>query len=85
MNLRFWESNHWKMLNMHVLYEHKDAISVLQRAANMIPAHDSPLAALAFDASGTKLATASEKVCVFKSFPSLKVSPSILVFSFAIL
>uniref|UniRef100_A0A2K6T585 WD repeat domain, phosphoinositide interacting 2 n=1 Tax=Saimiri boliviensis boliviensis TaxID=39432 RepID=A0A2K6T585_SAIBB len=27
----------------------------------MIPAHDSPLAALAFDASGTKLATASEK------------------------
>lgn len=33
-----------------------------QRAANMIPAHDSPLAALAFDASGTKLATASEKV-----------------------
>lgn len=36
--------------------------SDLQRAANMIPAHDSPLAALAFDASGTKLATASEKV-----------------------
>lgn len=36
--------------------------SHLQRAANMIPAHDSPLAALAFDASGTKLATASEKV-----------------------
>lgn len=35
---------------------------LLQRAANMIPAHDSPLAALAFDASGTKLATASEKV-----------------------
>lgn len=28
----------------------------------MIPAHDSPLAALTFDASGTKLATASEKV-----------------------
>lgn len=28
----------------------------------MIPAHDSPLAALACDASGTKLATASEKV-----------------------
>lgn len=37
-------------------------ILLLQRAANMIPAHDSPLAALAFDASGTKLATASEKV-----------------------
>lgn len=32
----------------------------------MIPAHDSPLAALAFDASGTKLATASEKVrCLY--------------------
>lgn len=31
----------------------------------MIPAHDSPLAALAFDASGTKLATASEKVGVW--------------------
>lgn len=28
----------------------------------MIPAHDSPLAALAFDSSGAKLATASEKV-----------------------
>lgn len=28
----------------------------------MIPAHDSPLAALAFDWHGTKLATASEKV-----------------------
>lgn len=37
-------------------------ILLFQRAANMIPAHDSPLAALAFDASGTKLATASEKV-----------------------
>lgn len=37
----------------------------LQRAANMIPAHNSPLAALAFDASGTKLATASEKVMFF--------------------
>uniref|UniRef100_A0A2K5RSJ6 WD repeat domain phosphoinositide-interacting protein 2 n=1 Tax=Cebus imitator TaxID=2715852 RepID=A0A2K5RSJ6_CEBIM len=36
------------------------------RAANMIPAHDSPLAALAFDASGTKLATASEKGTVIR-------------------
>ena len=34
------------------------------QAVTMIPAHDSPLAALAFDHSGTKLATASEKVCV---------------------
>lgn len=38
----------------------------------MIPAHDSPLAALAFDASGTKLATASEKVrCLFIDLPSV--------------
>lgn len=42
-----------------------------QRAANMIPAHDSPLAALAFDASGTKLATASEKVTSVKHDRSL--------------
>lgn len=34
----------------------------------MIPAHDSPLAALAFDASGTKLATASEKGTVIRVF-----------------
>lgn len=33
----------------------------------MIPAHDSPLAALAFDASGTKLATASEKVRLYST------------------
>lgn len=44
----------------------------------MIPAHDSPLAALAFDASGTKLATASEKVndyfeCCFLFFTSICV------------
>ncbi|KAK2081931.1 WD repeat domain phosphoinositide-interacting protein 2 [Saguinus oedipus] len=38
------------------------------RAANLIPAHDSPLAALAFDTSGTKLATASEKVTVIRVF-----------------
>ncbi|KAK2086704.1 WD repeat domain phosphoinositide-interacting protein 2 [Saguinus oedipus] len=38
------------------------------RAANLIPAHDSPLAALAFDTSGTKLATASEKGTVIRVF-----------------
>ena len=32
----------------------------------MIPAHDSPLAAIAFDWHGTKLATASEKVKISK-------------------
>lgn len=41
-----------------------------QRAANMIPAHDSPLAALAFDAGGTKLATASEKVRMPSPWPA---------------
>lgn len=34
----------------------------LQRAVTMIPAHDSPVASMAFNHSGTKLATASEKV-----------------------
>ena len=33
-----------------------------QRAVTMIPAHDNPLVAIAFNAQGTKLATASEKV-----------------------
>jgi len=28
----------------------------------MIPAHDNPLVAIAFNAQGTKIATASEKV-----------------------
>lgn len=32
----------------------------------MIPAHDSPLAAIAFDWHGSKLATASEKVNKYK-------------------
>jgi len=30
----------------------------------MIPAHDSPVAAMAFNSAGTKLSTASEKVRV---------------------
>lgn len=34
----------------------------------MIPAHDSPLAALAFSPSGTKVATASEKGTVIRVF-----------------
>lgn len=36
--------------------------SSLQRAVTMIPAHDNPLAAMVFNAQGTKIATASEKV-----------------------
>uniref|UniRef100_A0A8C4R7G9 WD repeat domain, phosphoinositide interacting 2 n=1 Tax=Eptatretus burgeri TaxID=7764 RepID=A0A8C4R7G9_EPTBU len=38
------------------------------RAVTMIPAHDSPLAAMAFDATGTRLATASEKGTVIRVF-----------------
>lgn len=34
----------------------------------MIPAHDSPLAALAFNPNGTKVATASEKGTVIRVF-----------------
>ena len=33
-----------------------------QRAVTMIPAHDNPLAAIAFNAQGNRIATASEKV-----------------------
>ena len=35
---------------------------LFQRAVTMISAHDSPVAALTFNTSGTKLASASEKV-----------------------
>lgn len=38
------------------------------QAVTMIPAHDSPLAAMAFDPTGTKLATASEKGTVIRVF-----------------
>uniref|UniRef100_A0A2I3HVT2 WD repeat domain phosphoinositide-interacting protein 2 n=1 Tax=Nomascus leucogenys TaxID=61853 RepID=A0A2I3HVT2_NOMLE len=53
------------------------------RAANMIPAHDSPLAALAFDASGTKLATASEKVSLLFQFHSHSQCVSICSLAFS--
>lgn len=39
-----------------------------QQAKTMIPAHDSPLAALAFSPNGTKVATASEKGTVIRVF-----------------
>nr|XP_006822221.1 PREDICTED: WD repeat domain phosphoinositide-interacting protein 2-like isoform X2 [Saccoglossus kowalevskii] len=42
--------------------------SVNLRAVNMIPAHDSPLAALMFNPTATKLATASEKGTVIRVF-----------------
>nr|XP_039272035.1 WD repeat domain phosphoinositide-interacting protein 2-like [Styela clava] len=38
------------------------------KAVMTIPAHDSPLAALTFDSSGTKLATASERGTVIRVF-----------------
>ena len=37
---------------------------ILQRAVSGIVAHDTPLAAVAFNPSGTKLATASTTVCI---------------------
>ena len=37
-------------------------INNFQRAVTMIAAHDSPLAAMSFNSTGTKIATASEKV-----------------------
>ncbi|CAG0888287.1 unnamed protein product [Cyprideis torosa] len=41
------------------------------QAKTMIPAHDSPLAAIAFNSSGTKIATASEKGTVIRVFSAL--------------
>ncbi|GAV05961.1 hypothetical protein RvY_16009 [Ramazzottius varieornatus] len=38
------------------------------RAVTMVPAHDSPLACMAFDAEGIRLATASEKGTVIRVF-----------------
>ncbi|XP_054016622.1 WD repeat domain phosphoinositide-interacting protein 2 isoform X1 [Hylaeus anthracinus] len=43
-----------------------DAINL--QAKTMIPAHDSPLAALAFNPNGTKIATASERGTVIRVF-----------------
>jgi len=42
--------------------------SIIQQAKTMIPAHDSPLAAIAFSSTGTKVATASEKGTVIRVF-----------------
>ncbi|KAM7354941.1 autophagy-related 18a isoform 3-T3 [Cochliomyia hominivorax] len=46
-----------------------DAINL--HAKTMIPAHDNPLAALAFSPSGTEIATASERGTVIRVFSSL--------------
>lgn len=48
----------------------------------MIPAHDSPLAALAFSPNGTKVATASEKGTVIRVFHvSLIIHTVLIVYS----
>lgn len=57
---------------------------LIQSTVTLIQAHDSPLAALTFNASGSKLASASEKVNpVSTSFVShlLFVSTSVTSFS----
>lgn len=43
-------------------------ITIHLRAADMTPAHHSPLVKLAFDASGTSLTTASEKVTAIREY-----------------
>ncbi|CAG0888283.1 unnamed protein product, partial [Cyprideis torosa] len=45
--------------------------AAIGQARMMIPAHDSPLAAIAFNNSGTKIATASEKGTVIRVFSTL--------------
>lgn len=45
--------------------------SVNLHAKTMIPAHDSPLAALAFSLNGSEIATASEKGTVIRVFSVL--------------
>lgn len=56
-----------------------DAVNL--RAKIMIPAHDSPLAAIAFSISGLEVATASEKGTVIRVFsvgPSLSFSTTLM-------
>lgn len=61
--------------NCFLAYPGSNAIGEVQifdadnlHAKTMIPAHDSPLAALAFNPSGTRIATASEKGTVIRVF-----------------
>lgn len=42
-----------------------------QRAVTMIPAHDSPVAAMAFNSAGTKLSTASEKASLKQNYSAV--------------
>ncbi|XP_026682116.1 WD repeat domain phosphoinositide-interacting protein 2-like [Diaphorina citri] len=57
--------------NCYLAYPGSNSIGEVQifdadnlHAKTMIPAHDSPLAALAFNSSGSRLATATEDVCI---------------------
>uniref|UniRef100_A0A8D8TZG5 WD repeat domain phosphoinositide-interacting protein 2 n=1 Tax=Cacopsylla melanoneura TaxID=428564 RepID=A0A8D8TZG5_9HEMI len=61
--------------NCYLAYPGSNSIGEVQifdadnlHAKTMIPAHDSPLAALAFNSSGSRLATASEKGTVIRVF-----------------
>ncbi|KAK4321095.1 hypothetical protein Pmani_008079 [Petrolisthes manimaculis] len=61
--------------NCYLAYPGSNTIGQVQifdaqnlQAKTMIPAHDSPLAAIAFNAAGTKIATASEKGTVIRVF-----------------
>ncbi|XP_012538774.1 WD repeat domain phosphoinositide-interacting protein 2 isoform X2 [Monomorium pharaonis] len=61
--------------NCYVAYPGSNTIGEVQifdanhlQAKTMIPAHDSPLAAIAFSSTGTKVATASEKGTVIRVF-----------------
>ncbi|XP_078037094.1 autophagy-related 18a isoform X2 [Augochlora pura] len=61
--------------NCYLAYPGSNTIGEVQifdtinlQAKNMIPAHDSPLAALAFCPNGTKVATASERGTVIRVF-----------------
>ncbi|MCL4124163.1 UNVERIFIED_CONTAM: hypothetical protein GTU68_019317, partial [Idotea baltica] len=61
--------------NCYLAYPGSNSIGQVQifdalnlQSKTMIPAHDSPLAALAFNEAGTKIATASEKGTVIRVF-----------------
>lgn len=62
-----WDSYHLHCLTKLIFLF---VVLLTQSTVTMIPAHDSPLAAITFNASGTKLASASERVnvsCVYRN------------------